>query len=134
MKLLILHGPNMNLFGLRSAQKGDNLTLDKINRHIRQYIRKKNIDIKIIQTHNEAKAVSYLQNNRTKFNGLILTPCAWNQSAYILNDLLRLLKLKYVVINLNKTDDNQLFSSAKMIFNDDILVSFEQCLDYFNEK
>tara|TARA_B110000438_G_C15692553_1_gene597443 strand:- start:265 stop:669 length:405 start_codon:yes stop_codon:yes gene_type:complete len=134
MKLLILHGPNMNLFGLRSAQKGDNLTLDKINRHIRKYIRKKNIDIKIIQTHNETKAVSYIQNNRNKFNGLILTPCSWNKSGYILNDLLELIQLKYVVVNLDKTSNNRLFSSGKIIFNDDVLISFEQALDYFNEK
>ena len=38
MKILILHGPNMNLLGVRSAQKGENITLDKINRYIRRYI------------------------------------------------------------------------------------------------
>ena len=41
MKLLVLHGPNMNLFGIRSAQKNENITLDKINKHIRRYIRDK---------------------------------------------------------------------------------------------
>ena len=84
MKLLVLHGPNMNLLGVRSAQKGENITLDKINRHIRRYIRDKNIEIKIIQTHSEVKAVSYIQNNRNNFDGLILTPGAWNESGYIL--------------------------------------------------
>ena len=133
MKLLVLHGPNMNLFGIRSAQKNENITLDKINRHIRRYIRDKNIEIKIIQTHSEVKAVSYIQNNRNNFDGLILTPGAWNESGYILQDLLQLIQLKYVLINLNKYDENKLFSSDKNIYNDNILTSFEEALNHFNE-
>ena len=133
MKLLVLHGPNMNLLGVRSAQKGENITLDKINRHIRRYIRDKNIEIKIIQTHSEVKAVSYIQNNRNNFDGLILTPGAWNESGYILQDLLQLIQLKHVLINLNKYDENKLFSSDKNIYNDNILTSFEEALNYFNE-
>ena len=133
MKLLVLHGPNMNLFGIRSAQKDENITLDKINRHIRRYIRDKNIEIKIIQTHSEVKAVSYIQNNRNNFDGLILTPGAWNESGYILQDLLQLIQLKHVLINLNKYDENKLFSSDKNIYNDSILISFEEALNHFNE-
>ena len=133
MKLLVLHGPNMNLFGIRSAQKNKNITLDKINRHIRRYIRDKNIEIKIIQTHSEVKAVSYIQNNRNNFDGLILTPGAWNESGYILQDLLQLIQLKHVLINLNKYDENKLFSSDKNIYNDNILTSFEEALNHFNE-
>ena len=133
MKLLVLHGPNMNLFGIRSAQKDENITLDKINRHIRRYIRDKNIEIKIIQTHSEVKAVSYIQNNRNNFDGLILTPGPWNESGYILQDLLQLIQLKYVLINLNKYDENKLFSSDKNIYNDNILTSFEEALNHFNE-
>ena len=133
MKLLVLHGPNMNLFGIRSAQKDENITLDKINRHIRRYIRDKNIEIKIIQTHSEVKAVSYIQNNRNNFDGLILTPGAWNESGYILQDLLQLIQLKHVLISLNKYDENKLFSPDKSIYNDNILTSFEEALNHFNE-
>jgi len=39
MRILILHGPNMNLFGIESAKVGEKLTLDKINQYIRKYIR-----------------------------------------------------------------------------------------------
>ena len=44
MKLLILHGPNMNLFGVYSAKRGQKITLDKINTHIRRFIRDKDIE------------------------------------------------------------------------------------------
>ena len=41
MNILIIHGPNLNLLGLWSATRGKTVTLDKVNRHIRRYIRDK---------------------------------------------------------------------------------------------
>ena len=102
MKLLILHGPNMNLFGVYSAKRGQKITLDKINTHIRRFIRDKDIDIKIMQTHRESKAVSYIQKNRNKLDGMILTPGAWDDSGYILFALLDLIDMNYLVINVDE--------------------------------
>ena len=134
MKILILHGPNMNLFGIRSSKEGKNITLDKINRHIRRYIRDKNLEIKIIQTHNEIKAVSYLHANRNNFDGLILTPGAWQNSGYVLQDAINIIELKYVTIQLDENEKIKLFSGNKNIFDRDIFKSFEQALDYYVSK
>ena len=134
MKILILHGPNMNLFGIRSSKEGKNITLDKINRHVRRYIRDKNLEIKIIQTHNEIKAVSYLHANRNNFDGLILTPGAWQNSGYILQDTIDIIELEYVTIQLDENEKIKLFSGNQNICNQDILKSFEQALDYYVSK
>ena len=134
MKILILHGPNMNLFGIRSSKEGKNITLDKINRHIRRYIRDKNLEVKIIQTHNEIKAVSYLHANRNNFDGLILTPGAWQNSGYILQDTIDIIELEYVTIQLDENEEIKLFSGNQNICNQDILKSFEQALDSYVSK
>ena len=63
MKLLIIHGPNMNLLGSFSK---DRLTLDKLNRSIRKFARESNFEVKIYQTHDKAKYVTLLQRNRNK--------------------------------------------------------------------
>ena len=47
MTILILHGPNLNLLGLKSSKAGEKLTLDKVNRAIRLHVRNKDIDLKI---------------------------------------------------------------------------------------
>ena len=135
MKLLILHGPNMNLFGIRSSKVGKNITLDKINKHIRKYIRDKKIEVKILQTHNEVKAVSYLHSNRNNFDGLILTPGAWQKSGYILKDTIDIIETPYIIINTYQSNQNDLFED-KMNLNhkDDIFKNFEQALDYYVSK
>ena len=128
MKLLILHGPNMNLFGVYSAKRGQKITLDKINTHIRRFIRNKDLDIKIMQTHRESKAVSYIQKNRNKFDGMIMTPGAWDDSGYILFDLLDLIDMNYLVINVDKKKKNNIFKNSKIIYNQDILKAFEEAI------
>ncbi len=134
MKILVLHGPNMNLFGIRSSKEGKNITLDKINRHIRRYIRDKNLETKIIQTHSEVKAVSYLHANRNNFDGLILIPGAWQNCGYILKDTIDIIECDYVTIKVTKSEKINLFSGIENIFNEDIFKSFEQALDYYAAK
>ena len=115
MKLLVLHGPNMNLMGIRSSEKGDRITLDKINSHIRKYIRKLDVEVKIMQTHSEVKVVSYLHRNRNKFEGLILIPGIWIKSGHILKETLDILKIKFVQIQLEDNQDHNIFKGQKNV-------------------
>jgi len=133
MRLLIIHGPNLNLLGLWSAKKGESITLDKLNKHIRKYIRDKNIDIKIIQTNKEDKAVSYIQNNRKKIDGIILVPGVWQYNAYVLSELLDLTAIPFITIIYKEKDYVKLLNGKDNITNEDIITAFENAIDYFNE-
>ena len=85
MTILILHGPNLNLIGLKSSKAGEKLTLDKINRAIRIHVRKKDVNLKIIQTHKEYIAINFIQRNRNSAAGLVIIPTSWakyNQTVY----------------------------------------------------
>ena len=131
MRLLVIHGPNMNLYGVRSSKKGDTITLDKINRHIRRSIRDKDIDLKIMQSHDEVKIVSYLHRNRNKFDGVILVPGIWQKCGYILSDTISLFELKYLTIHIDKGQSKQLFKGEKIIYNDNIYDSFTEAIDFY---
>ena len=74
MKILILHGPNLNLIGKISAKNKETVTLDKINKSIKRFCRGKDIELKIFQTHKIFQAINFLQRNRNYSNKLIFTP------------------------------------------------------------
>ncbi len=74
MKILVLHGPNLNLIGVRSAQTGKRVTLDKVNRELRRKARELETTLKILQTHDAAKAITFLLRNRNKADGLLFAP------------------------------------------------------------
>ena len=48
MTILILQGPNLNLLGKKSAEIGDSITLNKLNRAIRLHVRNTKIKLKIV--------------------------------------------------------------------------------------
>ena len=119
----------MNLIGIRSSKRGDRITLNKINTHIRKFIRDLNIEIKIMQTHNEVKAVSYLHRNRNKFDGIILIPGVWENSGYLLKETLEIISINYVLIYLEEGNKNvNLFKTKKYFSNKNILKSFEEAI------
>ena len=90
MNILIVQGPNLNLIGLRSAKSGDQITLDKINRSLRQQANKRpeDLTVKILQTHKIEKAMTTIHRNRKWANGIILAPMAWARYEYALRDCL----------------------------------------------
>ena len=77
MNILILQGPNLNLLGKKSAEIGDSITLNKLNRAIRLHVRNTQIKLKIIQTHKEYIALNFIQRNRNQAKGLIVIPTSW---------------------------------------------------------
>ena len=106
MNILILHGPNMNLIGVRSAAAGEQITLDKINHALQRKAREMDATLKILQTHDRAKAITFLQRNRNWAEGCLIAPGAWARSAYDLRDTLQLCKVPTMEIHFDPPYDH----------------------------
>ena len=98
MNILIIQGPNLNLIGVKSAKQGVRVTLDKINKGIRRYIREKDITVKIYQTHSIEKAVTLLQRNRNWADGIIIAPGVWSTYEAVLLDTLELIEVPTIEV------------------------------------
>ena len=108
MKILVLQGPNLNLVGVKSAQAGKRVTLDKINKILRREVRNTEIELKIFQTHKIYMAISFLQRNRNTSSGVLIAPMAWARYEYSLLETLQLIQLPVVQVFLDKVvDENQ---------------------------
>ncbi|MCJ7802459.1 MAG: type II 3-dehydroquinate dehydratase, partial [Candidatus Marinimicrobia bacterium] len=81
------------------------ITLDKINKGIRRYIRNKDIEVKIYQTHSIEKVITLLQRNRTWANGIIIAPGVWSTYEAIIADTLELIALPTIEVY-DKDDNN----------------------------
>jgi len=113
MNILIIQGPNLNLIGVKSAKLGKSVTLDKINKGIRRYIREKGITIKIYQTHSIEKTVTLLQRNRNWANGLIIAPGVWSTYEAIISDTLELIDIP--TIEAYNEDDNNDYANKSLL-------------------
>jgi len=104
MNILIVQGPNLNLVGLRSAKSGEQVTMDKINRSLRQQANKRpeELTLKILQTHKIEKAITTVHRNRNWANGIILAPMAWARYEYALRDCLDTIAMPTIEVFLSE--------------------------------
>ena len=134
MKILVIHGANLNLLGFWASQNNKKITLNKVNQIIRKHIKNKDIKIKIIQSNNEIKIVSYIQNNRNKLDAIIITPGPWQNSAYVLKDLLELTKIPFITISYKKDEKINLLNGVKNIYNKNLETAYLEAIDLIEEK
>ena len=139
MKVLIIHGPNMNLLGKYSDKK---VTLDKLNRSIRRHSQKINLTVKIYQTHDEKKFISLLHSNRNKVDGFIINLGAWHPTAYVFRETLHILNLPYYIVEHlsdhieehNSLLELSVFDSKYIIKNEDVENAYLDALNKISSK
>ena len=115
MNILVLHGPNLNLIGSKSAEIGGKITIDKINKGIRRHIRNEDIQIKILQTHKQFHAINFIQRNRNWADFFLFAPMSWARFEYAILDALKMSNIKTIQILLSEaysdvTKSNSIFS------------------------
>ena len=123
-KILVIHGPNMNLIGHQIIYKSSNITLDKINKHLRKTSNSFNYKLKIYQTNSESKAVDIIQRNRNKVFNIILFPRTWQQSGHALKDILSILMIPLTTISTG--EDVCLLKGSFNIHENDICKSIDK--------
>ena len=125
-KILIIQGPNMNLLGLRTKADGHKITLDKLNRHLREIARKIGLSLTIIQTNDEGRAVNLLQGQRKKIKGVLLFPGPWQKSGHVIKETLEILSAPCITVSLGEKKD--VFKKMKNIEEANIYKSSEKAL------
>ena len=124
MNILFLQGPNLNLLGIKSVATKSNLTLDRLNKAVKNESKELNINLKTLQTHKEFQAINFMQRNRNWANGLIFIPTSWARNNYTILETILLIEIKTAVIYF---DNNFSFgtSQEKSILTGLRLKSFE---------
>ena len=102
MKILVLQGPNLNLLGLKSSQIKERLTLDKLNKRVKDEIKLQEAQLKFLQTHKTFQAINFLQRNRNKASGLLFIPTSWARTNYTILETINLIEIKTSVVYFEK--------------------------------
>jgi len=88
-RILILHGPNLNLLGRREPELYGSLTLEDLNRQIEQEANRLNLEIKIYQSNSEGELLDILHGHSSWADGIVLNPGALAHSSYALYDAIK---------------------------------------------
>ncbi|MCL4870422.1 MAG: type II 3-dehydroquinate dehydratase [Anaerolineae bacterium] len=100
-QLLILHGPNLNLLGLREPGVYGRLTLAEINQKLEQAAAASNLSLRIYQSNHEGALIDHIHEARTWANGILINPGAYTHTSYALRDAIVAVGLPTVEVHLS---------------------------------
>ena len=76
MKILVIHGPNLNLLGIREPEVYGSVTMQEINEGLEETASSNNIQIEAFQSNAEHEIVSKLQDSMDHIDYIIINPGA----------------------------------------------------------
>jgi 3-dehydroquinate dehydratase-2 len=115
LKLVVIHGPNLNLLGEREPEVYGNMTLANLNKAIDEYSSNLKIEVKIFQTNHEGKLLDFLHENRQWANGVVINPGAFTHYSYAIRDAIAAIDLPTVEVHLSDIHNREGFRRISVI-------------------
>jgi 3-dehydroquinate dehydratase II len=100
-KILILHGPNLNLFGRREPHIYGSTTLEQINERLRKLAAKLEVELAIVQSNHEGVLVDALQKHMDEAKGAILNPAGLTQYSVSLHDCIKAMPFPVIEVHMS---------------------------------
>ncbi len=114
MKIIVIHGPNLNLLGRREQNIYDSITLDEINEMIKKFCKKNNTEVAILQSNSEGEIIDFIHQNETA-DGLIINPAAYTHTSVAIRDAIKAVNRPAVEVHLSNIHAREEFRSNSFI-------------------
>jgi 3-dehydroquinate dehydratase-2 len=100
-QILVLHGPNLNLFGRREPHIYGTMTLEQINERLRTLAAKIQVQLTIVQSNHEGVLVDALQKHMDGVKGAVLNPAGLTQHGVSLHDCIKAMPFPVIEVHLS---------------------------------
>jgi len=115
MKILIIHGPNLNLLGEREPGVYGSQTLDDVNKIIADKAQQLDILVDYYQSNHEGAIIDFLHQHRKQADGVVINPGALTHYSYALRDAISGVQLPAVEVHLSDIYSREPFRRTSVI-------------------
>lgn len=101
MKILVLHGPNLNLFGRREPHIYGTITLAEINASLHSLAKELDVALEIFQSNHEGALVDKFHDNIDSAQGALVNPAGLTQHGVSLHDAIKAMPFPVLEIHMS---------------------------------
>jgi 3-dehydroquinate dehydratase-2 len=108
-KILLIHGPNLNLLGWREPGIYGTVGFDEINTRMKRVAEENDTELRVFQSNSEGALVDTIQDARTWADGIVINPGAYSHYSIALRDALSAVKLPTIEVHLSNIHTREEF-------------------------
>ncbi len=113
-RLLVVHGPNLNLLGKREPNIYGTRSLADLNELVREKARELKVEVSVFQGNGEGEIIDFLQKEGPGSEGIVINPGAFSHYSLALYDCLQALRLPVVEVHITNIHAREEFRSRSV--------------------
>lgn len=114
-KILVIHGPNLNLLGQREPDIYGKVTIDDINKDLKKMAKAKKVMLKIVQSNHEGEIVELIGRSAGKFAAILINPAAYTHTSVAIRDAVSSVNVPVVEVHLSNIYAREEFRHTSLI-------------------
>jgi 3-dehydroquinate dehydratase-2 len=115
-KILVIHGPNLNLLGSRETDIYGKLTLDDINNMLKEEAKSLKVSIQIFQSNHEGEIVQKVQEAaKHDVKAILINPAAYTHTSVAIRDAISAVNIPVVEVHLSNIYAREEFRHTSLI-------------------
>lgn len=101
-KILVINGPNLNLLGTREKEVYGSFTLEQIQNHTQEKLKRENVSLDWFQSNLEGEIIDRLHKSlKQNYLGIVINPAGYSHTSVAILDALKIIKIPIVEVHLS---------------------------------